>query len=180
MMSKKLLINQLINFFWTIISFAPVTIYAFTVSNFWTIYFFIIVSILFGFLPTLVFKHIQLSRDPRFYEKLGVKKIRNFVQDGDIINRSIRKSLPHHRITCNRHSVVKYLKTVEMYERYHFICLIFFSLIGVHAFLHLRYNLGILITACNFLYNVCPILLQQFNKARVWKIVKSNSRYLHE
>ena len=168
--SKKLLLNQFINFFWTIISFTPVIIYAFTAGPVWTIYFFIVISILSGLLPKYIFDHIQLSRDPQFYEKLGVKKIRKFVQDGDIVNRSMRTSLTHHRIITNRNSVVKYLKTVEMYERYHFMCLTFFSLISLHAFFHSQLKLGILITACNFLYNVCPILLQQFNKARVLQI----------
>ena len=172
--SKKLMLNQLINISWTLLAFTPILIYWSGQHFYTTIYIYLAISAIFGLVPKHIFERLQLSYKPEFYERLGVKKIRHFVQDGDIINRSIRKDLPHHRIIRDKSSLVKYLKTVEMYERYHFICLIFFLLISVHAFENSRYTISIIITTCNFLYNVCPILLQQFNTARVLNLRRNN------
>lgn len=169
--SKKLLLNQLINISWTTVAFAPVLVYYSGGYVPRVLYIFLAVSLASGLLPARIFDLLQLSSDPQFYRRIGVLKIRNFVQDGDLINRSIRQELPGHRIIRNKSSLSKYMKTIDMYERFHFICLIFFLLTALLAFRDTRYYLGIIITAGNFLYNVCPILLQQYNKLKVSKLI---------
>lgn len=167
------MLNQLINIGWTLLAFIPILVYLSSQSSYEAFYIFLVISLTFGFLPKQIFDRLQISRNPQLYKRLGVKRIRQFVQDGDIINRAIRKDLPQHCRIRDRTSLNKYLKTVEMYERYHFICLIFFLLISIQALMNLRYGIGALIITCNFLYNACPILLQQFNKSRILKLGKS-------
>jgi hypothetical protein len=51
------------------------------------------------------------------------------------------------------------------------LCLLFFSLTSVHAIIFKQYLLGIFIIIANVLYNVCPLLLQQYNRARVSRVL---------
>lgn len=110
---------------------------------------------------------MQLSGAPKFYERFGVKIIRRFVQDGDIASKSLRSG---GRVIMNKARAQKYLNTIEMYERYHFLCLIFFLLTSLHAAANSRIAAALIIAACNIIYNVYPMLLQQYNKARILKL----------
>ncbi|SEI43865.1 hypothetical protein SAMN04487995_0736 [Dyadobacter koreensis] len=153
------MLNQLINVGWTILVFTPVVIYSDSMRSLKIIYIFSVISALCGFLPKKIFDSFKFSADPQFHERFGVRKIRNFVQDGDLISRSIRKDLPHHRTIKGKEMFRKYLKTVEMYEHYHIICLIFFLLLTIYAVSNHGFGIGIIVTAGNLLYNICPILL---------------------
>jgi hypothetical protein len=65
-----------------------------------------------------------------------------------------------------------------MFERYHFCCLIFFQTSSVYACYFEEYLLAFLIFLCNILYNVFPILLQQYNRMRIIKILKQQSLHM--
>src|SRR4051812_14993265 len=149
--------NQLVNFFWTILCFIPVI-------GFWLhadlliLYIFIGISIFSLLVPTRL---LQLSNRPKFYENLGIKLIRKFVQNGEYINLLIRKFKPGHKTISNKTDATRYLKTVQMYDRYHFWGLVFFLLTTVYALIMAQYLPALLTTVANIIYNVCPILLQQ-------------------
>jgi hypothetical protein len=160
--------NQAINFFWTIICFIPVIAFWMDADTFW-LYIFIGVSVVSLLLPA---KLLQLSNDPKFYEGLGVKFIRKLVQGGDYANKLIRRKDPQYKLIKNKASVAQYMRTIIMYERYHFLCFIFFLLTAAYALIHLHYGFFMLIILANIIYNVCPILLQQYNRARVLKLSK--------
>jgi hypothetical protein len=160
--------NQAINFFWTILCFIPVIAFWRGADIFW-LYIFIGISVVSLLLPA---KLLQLSRNPKFYESLGVKFIRKLVQSGDYANRLIRRKNPQYKLIKNKANVAQYMRTIIMYERYHFLCFIFFLLTTIYALIHLRYVFVMLIIISNIIYNVCPILLQQYNRARVLKLSK--------
>jgi hypothetical protein len=160
--------NQAINFFWTIICFIPVIAFWMDADTFW-LYIFIGVSVVSLLLPA---KLLQLSNDPKLYEGLGVKFIRKLVQGGDYANKLIRRKDPQYKLIKNKASVAQYMRTIIMYERYHFLCFIFFLLTAAYALIHLHYGFFMLIILANIIYNVCPILLQQYNRARVLKLSK--------
>lgn len=167
---KKQFLNQLINFIWTIWCFTPIVFFWFFASlNTW-FYIFLVISFASGFLP---FTFFRLSNNPEYYEKLGARWIRKFVQNGDFVNRLFKKENTIDKTVKNKNYAEKYLKTVLMYEKYHIICFTFFSLSGIFALLEQQFMYCILIMASNILYNVCPVILQQYNRARILKLTKS-------
>lgn len=162
--------NQLINFFWTILGFAAVVTYWFSAGLSAWFYLFLIVSITPAFLPQKVANHLQLSGNTKFYERFGIRFIRKFVQHGDFANRLARRNDPRYRVMLKNTTPASYLKTVMMYERYHLMCLIFFLLTSVRVLVRGNYLLFLLIAISNILYNFYPILLQQYNRVRILRI----------
>lgn len=161
--------NQAVNFFWTIFCFIPViAFWAATDTMLWC-YLFLGISAISLFIPARL---LQLSKQPRFYEQLGVKIIRKVVQNGDWVNRFTRKAKPANRLISNKASAVKYMQTVMMYERYHFLSLVFFMLTAGYALTLGNYAMAAVILVANLIYNVCPILLQQYNRARLIRLQK--------
>lgn len=156
--------NQAINFFWTIICMLPVVV-------FWTAagvspyaYIFLGLSCIALLVPARV---LQISPRPRFYEALGVKTIRKLVQNGDLANRVMRNRDAGYKLVSGRQGAASYMRTIVMYERYHWFCLVFYILTSVYACLTGYYVLAFFIFLANLIYNICPILLQQYNRARV-------------
>ncbi len=153
------MLNHLLNVSWTVIGF-------FTVSYFWFYHgvdkvfiTLLLISIVACFLPERIYRQLIVSKDLKAYKRLGVKTIRRFVQDGDFG-------------ATKRNSVKAYLKKISMFERYHYSCLIFFQASSVYACLNKQFLLAFLIFLCNIIYNVCPLLLQQYNRLRINKILK--------
>src|ERR1700743_2022404 len=107
--------GQLINAFWTLLCFAPVVAYWYRAGSLIDLWLLLGLSLTGLVIPA---RWLQLSQQPAFYEKLGVKCIRRFVQDGD--NFKCRK------VIHNLESARRYQSTVRMYERFHLLCLIFF------------------------------------------------------
>lgn len=103
-----------------------------------------------------------------FYERLGVKHIRKFVQNGDTVN--AMANTKGYGIIKGKAEVQPYLKTIAMYERYHWICFSFFLLTGVYALVYGHFGPGLIIIITNIVYNISSILLQQYNKIRIKKI----------
>jgi hypothetical protein len=168
---KNQAINQFVNLFWTALCFIPVIIYWMDESTFW-LYAFILFSLIFALLPGSIFQYFQLSSSTAFYERLGVKFVQKFVQNGTYVNRAIRKNNPEYKLIKDHTQARQYLNTINMYERYHLLCFIFFSLTFVHALISQRYLAAALLLVVNTIYNVCPILIQQYNKLRVMRILK--------
>ncbi|WP_374756104.1 glycosyl-4,4'-diaponeurosporenoate acyltransferase CrtO family protein [Dyadobacter frigoris] len=113
-----------------------------------------------------------MSNIPQYYEKPGVKWIRKFVQNGDLVNRLFKKDNTIDTTIKNKNYAEKYLKTVSMYEKYHVICFVFFCLSGIFAIFKHKFVYFILIMAGNILYNLCPVILQQYNRARILRLIK--------
>jgi hypothetical protein len=158
--------NQAVNFFWTILCFIPV-IGFWLYADMFSCYVFIGISVVSLFLPA---KLLQLSNQSKFYEKLGIKLIRKFVQNGDYINTFLKKRDPQHKTIQGKAGAKSYINTVIVYERYHFVCFIFFLLTDFYAVKTAHYTLAFAILLANIIYNVCPILLQQYNRTRVTNI----------
>jgi hypothetical protein len=165
--------NQLINVFWTILGFAAVVAYWFSAGLSTWFYLFIVLSVIPVFLSQKVFDRFQLSNNTKLYERLGVRFIRKFVQHGDIANRLSKKNDPAYLVIRKRVNHEGYLKTIMMYERYHFICLIFFLLTSGMAVVQGYYIQALMIMISNMFYNFYPILLQQYNRLRILRSSKN-------
>lgn len=161
--------NQAINFFWTIICFIPVIGFWMAANSTQLLYVLILLSFLSLLIPAKV---LQLSRNPKFYEALGVKFVRKLVQNGEYANRFIRKSNPQYKLIKEKDQAAAYMRTIMMYERYHFLCFTFYMLSAIYAIITMHYAIFVVIMIANIIYNISPILLQQYNRARVLKINK--------
>lgn len=159
--------NQAVNFFWTILCFAPVVAYWVASGALLWCFIFIGISVMSQLIPGRL---LQLSTNPKWYEGLGVKFIRKFVQHGEYVNRMIRKTQPGYGIIKHKANAAQYLKTIVMYERFHLICFILFLLTTIHSLINHYDVLAFLMLGANIIYNICPILLQQYNRARVLKL----------
>lgn len=166
---KSQTINQLINFFWTIISFIPVIYFWIGMNTTW-LYVFVLFSLGLVLMPVRFISLFQLSNSNKFYERLGVRFIQRFVQNGTYINQSIRKNNSGYKLIKDRAQAQRYLNTIQMYERYHLICFLFFGLTLIYAVIKQQYLVGALIFLANVIYNICPLLLQQYNRLRVMKL----------
>ena len=161
-------LNQLLNFFWTTLCFAPVL--WFWVEKGIGLYFYLFLgtSFMVGVLPEKILNLFTLSSSSKFYQKLGVKQIRKFVQNGDVVNIVVNKE--RHSLINGVAQARRYLKTIAMYERFHWVCFTFFLLTTVLCFATRHLKLGFLIIVANLVYNISSILLQQYNKIRIRKI----------
>lgn len=120
-----------------------------------------------GFISLLIpARWLQISNNPGIYVELGVRFIRKFVQNGDYF----KSKKP---VIQNKTGAISYQRTIVMYERYHFLCFVFFLATTVHAAIYRQYAMAALLMVANIVYNVCPILLQQYNYVRLFIIKKS-------
>lgn len=159
------LYNQLLNVFWTALCCAPFLVFWFSNGVDLYFYIFLVISCTPLFAPANFLKKLVVSRKPKFYERLGVKTIRKFVQDGDLIKKaSPRESTG--RIRSGR-TAKAYLQTIVMYEKYHLLAFIFFALTSCYAAANESWLMLTGMTAANLIYNVCPLLLQQYNRGRI-------------
>ncbi|MEO3403603.1 hypothetical protein AAFN85_06850 [Mucilaginibacter sp. CAU 1740] len=115
----------------------------------------------------------QLSRSTAFYERLGVRFIRKFVQHGDIANSISRKNKPGYQVIAQKNDPAAYLKTTNMYERFHMMCLLFFLFTTAAAFVDRKFIMAAAITISNVIYNFYPVLLQQYNRIRIMRLTKT-------
>src|SRR6478735_3158189 len=97
--------NQAINFFWTILCFIPVVGLWAVAGVSWLLYVFVGVSVLSLLVRASA---LQLSTNPKYYERLGVKLIRKMVQNGDISNKISRRRNAGHKLIKNRSGVASY------------------------------------------------------------------------
>lgn len=165
---KQEIINQIINFFWTFLCFAPVLWFWIKEGMNMYFYSFLSISLLVGILPNSILDLLMFGSSKKFYEKLGVKYIVKFVQNGSVVKNLTNKQ--GYVIINGKSQARQYLKTISMYERFHWICLLFFTLTTTYCLFHGYFRTGGVITVSNIFYNLCPILLQQYNKIRIRKI----------
>jgi TM2 domain-containing membrane protein YozV len=165
------MLNQLINIFWTMASFAVFGIY-------WGLYLaekrsplvliaFVVISVLVYAIPARWLSILTLGKNRKFYERIGIKLFRYFVQNGTLVNRIQRKFTAKSGIIHNLREARNYLRTIAMQERFHYCCFILFSLSTVDAFYIGKPGMALLIILFNILYNAYPILLQQYNRLRI-------------
>jgi hypothetical protein len=173
------MLNQLINVFWTVVSFTAVGYY-------WGLYFaekrapltlvvIVILSILFYLTPRKWLSLLTLSNNRRIYERIGVRLILWFVQNGTFVNRIQRKFGKQRGMISSRKNALAYLSTIDMQERYHYCCLVFFALSSVSALVTGRTEEAFYISLSNIVYNIYPILLQQYSRLRIEMLLSGNS-----
>lgn len=165
-MSKNI-VNHFLNLFWTVLFFAPVVWYWYLtgLDSWW--YAFLLISGVAIFAPKKILEGLTFSKRPKHFEKWGVKTVRWFAQDGTWASQFKTNTGQGKARIRNAKEARQYLKTIEMYERFHWMCFIFFLLSSFHAFAKGQILLGLLITLANLPFNWGSLILQQYNKLRI-------------
>lgn len=170
------MLNQIINLFWTVLSFAIFGIY-------WGGYLaeqrsplllavFVVFSIMTYAIPARWIDKFAVSKNKTTYERIGVKLLLYFVQNGTLVNHIQKRQRKRPGLIHNRTQAENYLKTIRMQERFHYCCFILFILSTGSAFLTEKPGMALMILLCNITYNVYPILLQQYNKIRINRLLR--------
>jgi len=172
---KRKVLNQLLNCWWALVGFAPVYYHwHFSGLDGW-FYLFLAISLLAALLPEKAYTYLAYSRRCSAYETLGVKIIRKFAQNGDFTAGIAGGRADDQRTVRSVGTARQYLRTVAMYERFHWTCFVFFLLSTVHAYTSGKYWTGTFIIVANVVFNVSTLLLQQYNKLRIHRLIVSRS-----
>jgi len=150
------------NLFWSALNLIPISIFCYRHISLKILVTFLIISLIPLFLPRSFFNSIQLAKTTSFYKKIGIGFINKFAQNGEFINRLIRKKFPGYKtVLPGKKSVNKLLAQTYMLEKFHSMMFLLFALIMVYALMknHLWWAVIILIT--NIIFNMYPNLLQQ-------------------
>jgi hypothetical protein len=169
------MLNQIINIFWTTLSFV-------IVGTYWGRYLaeqrspsiiavFVLLSILTSFIPSSWIDKFALSKSKETYERIGLNWLLFFVQNGKLVNSIQKKQGKRPGLIHSRTQAENYLKTIRMQERFHYCCFVLFTLSTVSAFMTGKSGIALLILLCNVSYNVYPILLQQYNRIRINRLL---------
>jgi len=167
---KKLLnwYNMIPNLVWSVVNLVPISIYCYNHVDHRSLYIVIALSIVPGFFPHSFYDGMQIGRTPRIYRRLGVTFVNKLAQNGKIINRLMRKRFPGYKmIVYQRSSINKLLQQTYMFEKFHFIMFVFFSLITLYAMVNKHFWWAVIISITNLFYNIYPNLLQQYIRLKL-------------
>ncbi|HSZ34209.1 MAG TPA: hypothetical protein VK772_12915 [Puia sp.] len=165
--------NMIPNLIWTTLFLLPVAIFCYSELNHQTVYMLLGISLIPIFFPKSFFDFIQLSRKPLFYKRIGVKFINKFAQNGEFLNRYMRKKYPGFTpVPTNKSSVLKYYNQTYFFEKFHFSMFIFFIAITVYALIRSYLLWALTVSFCNLFYNIYPNLLQQYIRLRLLLAIK--------
>ena len=162
------LYNVIPNVLWSVAGILPAYIFCYDFMPLKLLYIFLAISILPVFIPAIILDKIELSKNTKFYKKLFVHHINKFAQNGDLINRIIRKKYSEFKVVSfSKTSAKKLLNQTYNNERFHYILFIFYCLTMFYALVKNHPGWALIFLTCNVLYNVYPILLQQYIRIKL-------------
>ena len=162
------LYNTVPSFFWSVVNLVPVSVFCYRYADAWLFWTTLGIASLSILLPRTFFKHIQLSSTPAIYRKVGVHFINRFTQHGAIVNQWVRKKYPTYKVVpLNRQAIQRHYRQTYMFEKFHFMLFVFFAVMMCYALVkeYIGWSLVLLVT--NILYNIYPILLQQYVRIKL-------------
>jgi hypothetical protein len=167
--------NQLSNVFWSVLGFAPVGYFCYTRMELVWIYIFLALSLPVLLLPNGVYDAMQISRTTAVYERIGIRIVRKFTQDGDWVNRMIRRKFPKYKVFDSYPSIRRHLRKAYTIEKIHFAFFLFFLYASLYALVNKSFFWAGLIMLTNLIFNIYPNLLQQYNRLRLRQLMRRSS-----
>lgn len=162
------LYNLLLNLFWSALSFVPLCIFCYERVENSFLFLFIGLSLLPALLSHSTIDKLQLAKSTKTYKKLGVSLIQHVSQSGVFINYLIRRQYPSHKVVRReRRSIEALLKQTYFFEKFHITGLVFFCLNSIYALGKGLVGWALFLTSINLVYNVYPILLQQYIRLKL-------------
>jgi hypothetical protein len=159
--------NAAANVFWSVLAFAPVSVFCYRFLSRPWLWAFVVVSLLPLIVPSSTLRSLELSSAVRTYRKLGVHRVNHFVQRGTLINNLLRQKYPEYRRMRYRTRTASLMQSTYIQERFHWTVLVFFLLASLYGIAHAQLGWALLITIINVFYNLYPIWLQQYIRLRL-------------
>ena len=160
------------NLVWTALFLLPAGIFCYTFLNLRSIFILLGMSLLPTFFPNSFFDAIQLSRNPVFYKRIGVKYINKFTQNGTVLTRYLKNRYPKFKPPTSKSSVKKHYYQTYFFEKFHFSLFIFYLAVTVFALAKSYFLWAIILSICNLFYNIYPNLLQQYMRLKLASFIK--------
>ena len=159
--------NAVPNVFWSLLGFAPVSIFCYRFMERMCLWAFVAISLLVIIVPASKLRHLELSSAATAYRRLGVYWVNGLVQDGSLVNQLLRRTYPEYRRMRSRTDSLYLLQNTYVQERFHWTMLLFFLLSSLYGITHGHPGWALLITISNVVYNLYPIWLQQYIRVRL-------------
>jgi hypothetical protein len=168
--------NMIPNLFWTALLLIPVTVFCYSWMEPKLFWIFFTISMLAILLPPSFFDIIQLSNTATFYKRIGVGFINRFTQNGDIVNKLLRKKYPGYQVVSKeKKSVQQFISQTYVFEKFHFMLFLFFIMIIVYSLAKGYYIWAFVFFVSNIVYNIYPALLQQYLRVRLKKTLERDA-----
>jgi len=161
------LYNAVANVFWSLLAFAPVSIFCYRFMERAWLWAFVAASFIAWMVPASTLRYLELSSTLTTYRKLGVHRVNHLVQHGTFINHLLRRRDPEYRRMLSRAKTAYLLQSTYIQERFHWAVLLFFLLSSLYGIAHGFPGWALLITIINVVYNLYPIWLQQYIRVRL-------------
>ena len=161
-------LNLLVNLIWSFIFLFPLVAFCYTkMPRNWLVIS-LLISLLAVFVPASFFSAYQVSKSRLFYKKIGIEFFNRFTQNGTLLNRLVKNNFPEYkRFQTKEEAFKKLFNQTFMFEKFHLIVCIFFIETTVFAFINSYYYWVAFFIAGNVIYNVYPMLLQQYIRLRL-------------
>ena len=159
--------NAVPNVFWSVLGLTPISVFCYQHMERPWLYGLLIVSFLAFGIPASGFRHLQLSRTPAAYRRLGVHVVNRFTQHGDFIHRLIRRQYPQYQRVRTHSDRAALLRSTYHQERFHLVLFLFFLLTSLYAAAQDYGRWALLIGLTNVVYNLYPMWLQQYVRLRL-------------
>jgi len=95
-----------------------------------------------------------------------------FTQDGDWVNRMIRRRFPKYKVFDSYPSIRRHLRKAYTIEKIHFAFFLFFLYTSLYALVNNYFFWAGLIMLTNLIFNIYPNLLQQYNRLRLRQLMR--------
>jgi len=118
----------------------------------------------------------DFERDGRFYERLGIRRFKRFAAQGDYWNQRRRSSDPSFRIVKNLDSAIEWEARTRSNEFLHLCSLVVGLTIAVWLYFRDEYAWLVAMAFVVIIWDIYPIMLQRYNRARIWRIRSSMLR----
>jgi Glycosyl-4,4'-diaponeurosporenoate acyltransferase len=160
--------NLIPNLIWSVLNLTPILVFCFTLIELRPIYIFLALSFMPVFLKNSFIDKLQIGKTTKTYKKLGIHLIKKVSQNGDIINALLKKTFPEHKILTNdRKSISALINQTYVFEKFHLILFLFFSLIVIYSIINEYWIWAFTILFTNIAYNVYPNFLQQYIRLKL-------------
>lgn len=167
---KNLLIwyNSIPTLLWSILNLVPISVFCYNLISLPLLFIFLAISFIPTIFPRSVLDGIQIANNPAIYKRLGVHWVNKVTQNGEIINRLIRRKFPKHKaVARNKTSINTLISKTYMFEKFHLLLFVFFSLVMIYALVKGYYLWAGIMLLTNIVYNVYPNLLQQYIRLKL-------------
>lgn len=160
--------NMVPNLVWSILNLSPISVFCFNFLNFSYFYIFLGISFLPIFLKNSFLDKLQISKNTKTYQKIGVHLVNYVTQNGAIINGLIKNRFPTYRVVTNKKSsLARLINQTYLFEKFHLIFFLFFTLVIIYALGQDYFYWAFVIFITNIVYNIYPNLLQQYLRLRL-------------